>query len=228
MSIRATARRGSFLLLIVTVLLLLKADAGARSLCWRPRPLADCRWCLVTEIGYGRILSYHNDTYSLFGTEVNRWRFFSEIGLVKNTSANVSVGMTFAGEGRGDGAFFAIKPRLRLWKGRNVSFDAGAGPVLFESFSRYKTRGVPVTGHVGVQLFGYTTISLHADYFPIIATVYEYDPLNPENSRYVTHKGHVSDLSAGISMNSYFFPAGVVGLGTLVVIAFIVALSTWD
>jgi hypothetical protein len=98
-------------------------EKPAHALCWRGKPLAECRSFLITEVGL---------SYSLSGPTMNGAPVVAgDLGWMKNISERAAVGGTaHARFSPGDEyARAGVRARYRRWLGRN-SVDLSPGIIL--------------------------------------------------------------------------------------------------
>jgi hypothetical protein len=114
------------------------APASASSLCWRGKPLPECRTFLVTELGvYARL---DEDPTQAADNPVY---FTLDLGLVKNVSPTTGIGLTAYG-GAGDShARVGARVRYRRWLSRDLSLDLAPGVIVYGSEDGGYTHRAP-------------------------------------------------------------------------------------
>jgi hypothetical protein len=118
-------------------------------LCFRGKPLLECKTFWITEFGYNHRLDRFSDSNSYF-----TW----ETGLMRNVNRQTAIGATLFFGADPYGHRYGLKPRYRRWLNNSVSFDLGAGVLLggrtrfYQPFSRFdKPRGPEFRGLAGAD-----------------------------------------------------------------------------
>jgi hypothetical protein len=129
-------------------------SAGARGLCWRPRPAPRCRSFLVTEVGYehpvitSRVGGFEPDPD--FGG-----RFVGAIGVMVNRGPSVAWGGLLAGAAGDHPEDFSLRAeaRYRKWIGptRGIDLSAGVATKPVDTPLREPVRAHGLTAAVGVE-----------------------------------------------------------------------------
>jgi hypothetical protein len=118
----------------ILALLLFAATAAAESgaapdhthaLCWRGKPLPECRSFLITELG----VLYRLDSDPI-SPGVSRLHFSFDLGWMKNVSDHAAVGATAYGLAGTEHARTGIRGRYRHWLSRESSLDFAPGVLL--------------------------------------------------------------------------------------------------
>lgn len=112
--------------------------ASAGSLCWRGKPLPDCRTFLVTELGvYARL---DEDPTQAADNPVY---FTLDLGLVKNVSPTTGLGLTAYGATGDSHARVGARFRYRRWLSRDISVDVAPGVIVYGSEDGGYTHQAP-------------------------------------------------------------------------------------
>lgn len=124
--------------LLAAALVHAPSDAASASLCWRGKPMPECRTFLVTELGvYGRL---DDDPTQAADNPVY---FTLDLGVMKNVSPVSAVGVTAYG-GAGDShARIGARFRYRRWLSRNTSVDLAPGVIAYGSEDGGYTHQAP-------------------------------------------------------------------------------------
>jgi hypothetical protein len=112
-------------------------EKPAHALCWRGKPLAECRSFLITEMG---LLAQLNETTSnQYGDGVS---LSFELGWMKNVSPREAIG--FSGYAlASDVSRMGVRGRYRRWLSRRTAIDVSPGILLSgeNSATNFKAPG---------------------------------------------------------------------------------------
>lgn len=124
--------------LLATALIHAGTGTALASLCWRGKPLPECRTFVLTELGvYGRL-----DEDPTHAAD-NPVYFTLDLGLVKNVSPTAAMGLTAYG-GAGDShARVGARFRYRRWLSRDTSVDFAPGVIVYGSEDGGYTHQAP-------------------------------------------------------------------------------------
>jgi len=96
-----------------------------REPCLAPRPLPECKICIVNQAGVVKLLSSGSNLDPPSGYYV-----VVDIGAIKNTSPSFGVGGDLYFAANGGVARFGLKARLRRWVNQRIAIDLAPGILL--------------------------------------------------------------------------------------------------
>src|SRR5690242_6625913 len=121
-----------------------------RGMCFRARPLTDCRAFWLTEFGLAARLGSASSPDALLTME---------LGAMRNVGAQSALGGSLylsLNDGAGDVGGVGVKPRIRRWLGPGIALDVSPGILLAGG-------GSPgFTGHVGLTVRDWLALTMQA------------------------------------------------------------------
>jgi hypothetical protein len=132
-----------------------QSSGAPRSLCWRPRPQAECKAYLVTEMRFEAPL-FTTRTGGLNPIEDFEGRFVWSVGPMWNRTTDVAWGalISFSSDDPDEVAWQRIEARYRKWIDRETGRDFSIGlarKTMFDSTGNRQYAAAGVTAGVSVE-----------------------------------------------------------------------------
>ena len=132
---------------------------GASKGCFLPRPEAKCTGFFVTEFGFMGAVAGG-------GSASSEPAVFWELGYMRNTSAQESIGGSILLGVGFDRLRVGAKARYRYWIAEGVPLDLAPGVYYYRPFDQSSPDpGIGLTSHAGVSLFDVVGGFVQVDYF---------------------------------------------------------------
>jgi len=133
---------------------------GEHSLCWRGKPLPECRTFILTELGVYRRLD-PDPTHAQDGP----LSVSLDVGAAHNVSERVAVGLTGYLATGDSHARVGARLRLRRWLARRVALDVSPGLIVYGSEDGgYGYRAPGVIAGASLNAGDLVALGLEAEY----------------------------------------------------------------
>gem|GEM_PF-5040259 len=112
---------------IVFLILSNSLSAQQKLLTWKTQPLSQTKFFLITEHSFDLLL-HHNDTPGSVSN--SNFDFVWTLGIARNISKDVALGVVFEGATERLDFPFSIKGRIKFWPNRFICLDFGYGRTI--------------------------------------------------------------------------------------------------